>query len=303
MAAKKATRGAGGLYGTELTYTKRVVLMFCVFILMWALASFAFQIAGSFAPAGTRKFLLLTSVFQNLICFAGTAVVCALFLSKRPMEMLGVNRSGTWLSVGGVLLVYAVGLPFMNQVIYWNAQMHLPGFMSAVESTLRGWEAQAVNSTNVMLGGTSWSALAVNILCVGVVTGVCEELLFRGTFQRIISSGPLGIHLSIWITAVIFSLLHFQFFGFLPRVILGAFFGYLFYWTGSIWIAATAHVINNSVYVITKWLEGRGIQWADSDTFGVTTHGFPAMACVSLVLILFIIFTLRPYLFKTHGHG
>lgn len=300
MAYKKSTTNTGTLYGTQLTYAKRLVLMFCIFVFMMIMAGFASQIAAYLAHPGTRQHLLWTSVFQNIIGFAGTAVVTAMFLSKRPMEMLGVNRTGTWLSVGGILLVYAVGIPFLNQVIWWNSQMHFPAALTDLEQTLRTWEESAVNTTGVILSGTSIGTLLVNILTIGVITGVCEELVFRGTFQRIIGSGPIGPHLAIWITAVIFSILHFQFFGFLPRVLLGAFFGYLFYWTGSIWIAATAHAINNSIYVIVAWLTANGVGVPDVDGFGVTTQGFPAVACVSLCLVLFVLIGLRKYLFTTH---
>ncbi|MCM1319096.1 MAG: CPBP family intramembrane metalloprotease [Muribaculaceae bacterium] len=291
----------GGLYSTNLTYSKRLLLMVCIFVFMMAMASFASMIAGLIAEPGTRAFLLWIATFQNIIGFAGTAVVCAMFLSSRPLEMLGVNRVGTWLAVGGILLIYAVGLPFLNQVIWWNSQLHLPNAIHSVEETMRQWEEQAIVQTDTLLSGTSFTTLILNVLVIGVITGICEELVFRGTLQRILSSGPIGPHLAIWLAAIIFSIMHFQFFGFLPRVLLGAFFGYMFYWTGSIWMSATAHAINNSLYVIVTWLSHNGIKMAHFDTFGVTHHGFPAVACISLFLVLFVFIGLRKYLFKTHG--
>lgn len=291
------------MYGAQLTYSKRLLLMFCIFVFMMAMASFASTLAGYISSGGTRMHLLLTSVFQNIIGFAGTAFITAIFMSSRPLEMLGVNRTGTLISVGGILLVYAVGMPFLNQVILWNSQMHLPTAFESLEATMRGWEDKAAQSTTTLLAGTSIITLLVNILTVGIITGICEELLFRGTFQRIIGSGPIGPHLSIWITAVIFSILHFQFFGFLPRVLLGAFFGYLFYWTGSIWIAAAAHAINNSMYVIVSWILANGVPASGFDSYGVTSKGFPIVACISLCLTLFILTALRKYLFTTRKHG
>lgn len=291
----------GGLYSTNLTYAKRLLLMVCIFVFMMAMASFASILAGHIAIPGSRSFLLWTATFQNIIGFAGTAVVCAVFLSNRPMEMLGVNRTGTWLAVGGILLIYAVGLPFLNQVIFWNNQMHFPSALHSMEQTIRTWEDNALTQTDTLLEGTSVSTLLLNVLVVGIITGICEELVFRGTLQRIIGSGSIGPHLSIWIAAVIFSIMHFQFFGFIPRVLLGAFFGYMFYWTGSIWMSATAHAINNSLYVTVTWLVNNGVNVGNLDSFGVTHHGFPAIACASLCLVLFVLIGLRKYLFKTHG--
>lgn len=273
--------------------------MVCCIVFMWAIAGVASQMIVSVIHPAERMKLLIFSAMQNIIGFGGGAVVTSLFLSTRPFDMLGLNRFGSWQSVGGVLLVFAVGLPFLNQIIWWNSQIHFPSFLSDVEQTLRDWENQAGANSMTMLAGTSGGTLVVNILFIGVLTGLCEELLFRGAIQRIISSGPVNVHIAIWITAIIFSIIHFQFFGFLPRVLLGAFFGYMFYWTGSIWIAAIAHAINNSMYVLMTWLVNNGVNMPDLNSFGVTAKGFPAVACASLCLVLFVLISMRKYLFST----
>lgn len=300
MAAKKGG-SASGLYGfTQLTYGRRVLLMFCIFVMMMVLASFAIRLASHMAAPDTRANLLWTSVFQNTIGFAGTAFVTAVFLSTRPMEMLGITRVGKLVSITGILLIFAVGIPFLNQTIWWNSQMHFPDSLKSVEDTLRHWENMASDKTAVLLQGTSIETLIVNVLIIGVLTGLCEELAFRGAMQRVIGSGGLGSHAAIWITAIIFSILHFQFFGFIPRVLLGALFGYLFYWTGSIWISATAHALNNSIYVVTSWMVANNFAAPSIESFGITTHGFPAIACISLCLVLFIMVGMRKYLFSTN---
>lgn len=287
------------MYETRLTYSKRLLLMLCCVVFMWAVAGLVSQMIVTMIHPAERMRLLIFSALQNIVGFGGGAVVTSLFLSTRPLDMLGLNRAGTWLSAGGILLVFAVGLPFLNQVIWWNSQMHFPESLASLEHTLREWEDRAGDNSMIMLGGSSVITLVANILLVGVLTGLCEELLFRGTVQRIIGSGPVGAHMSIWITAVIFSIVHFQFFGFLPRVLLGAFFGYMFYWTGSIWVAATAHAINNSMYVLMIWLVNNGANMPDLNSFGITASGFPALACASLCLVMFVLIGLRKHLFSS----
>ncbi|MDE6177435.1 MAG: CPBP family intramembrane metalloprotease, partial [Paramuribaculum sp.] len=110
--------------------------------------------------------------------------------------------------------------------------------------------------------------LIISVIIIGVLAGVSEELFFRGTLQRLLITRPMPPHIAIWLTAVIFSLVHFQFFGFVPRVLLGAFFGYLAWWSGSVWLPAIIHAVNNSVVVITEF---RGLpeslnQWGNGDT-------------------------------------
>lgn len=284
---------------TSLTYGRRLLLTACIFVVMMTLAGMGSQLAAHITTPGTRAHLLLTGALQNIIGFGGTALATAVFLSVKPMRMLGLRGGITWRALLGIILVFAVGLPLLNQIIYWNAQMHFPAAMHHFEDTLRGWEQTALSATNVMMKGTSWGTLIVNILLMGVLTGLCEELLFRGTFQRVIASGGVGAHLSIWITAIIFSILHFQFFGFIPRVLLGAFFGYIFYWTGSVWVSASAHAFNNSMVVLTSWLAARGSSSLNFENIGVTEHGFPVVACISLALTMAVLVGMRGYLFKT----
>ena len=63
-----------------------------------------------------------------------------------------------------------------------------------------------------------------------------------------------NIHLSIWASAIIFSAIHFQFYGFIPRLLLGALFGYLYYWSGNLLIPMFAHFVNNAFGVIMIYL-------------------------------------------------
>jgi len=267
--------------------------------MMMVVAGQAASLASGIYTPDSRNYFILMSIVQNLIGFCGTALITAIFLSTRPMTMLGLNRMGHISSILGILLTLAVGLPFLNQTVWWNAQMHFPSVLSPLEQTLRVWEETALDTTSVLLDTNSTGGLIVNILVIGIFTGFSEELCFRGAIQRIIGSAGMNTHLAVWITAIIFSLLHFQFFGFIPRVLLGAFFGYLFAWTGSIYTCAAAHALNNSIVVITHWLTANGYASLDFDSIGVTEHGFPALACISLALVLCVLIGMRRYMFPT----
>jgi membrane protease YdiL (CAAX protease family) len=116
-----------------------------------------------------------------------------------------------------------------------------------------------------MLAGTSWKDLVASLFIVALVAGTGEEFFFRGLLQRILITGwtkqpengslascPKGvIHAVIWIVAFLFSAIHLQFFGFFPRLLLGAWFGYLLWWTGSIWVPVAAHV---TITLFLRWL-------------------------------------------------
>ncbi len=288
-------------YGfTQLSYGRRLLLLACIFVAMMVLAGSASTLAASFYPPGSRECLIATSVLQNIIGFCGTALLTSIFVSTSPLIMLGMRGRITARALLGVLLMFAAGLPMLNQVTWWNTQMHLPAFMHQVEAVMRQMEESALSATSTMLDSKTIGGLIVNIIVIGVFTGFSEELCFRGAIQRVIASGAgVNRHMAVWLAAVIFSLLHFQFFGFLPRVLLGAFFGYLLLWTGSIYVSAAAHALNNSLYVLLHWLQLRGDVPENVDSFGVTIHGFPAYACVSLALLICMLVGLRRYFFSS----
>lgn len=201
------------------------------------------------------------------------------------------------MTVFNIVMCFILGMPFLNETVWLNSQLHLPSWLAAVEEWMRSLEAEAGKTVDVLLGVHSVGGLVVNILVIGVLTGFCEEIFFRGTLQRVLSSHGVSCHLAVWVAAFVFSLLHFQFFGFLPRLLLGAFFGYIFVWTGSIWACALAHAIFNSITVVQVWLVHRGVNAGVIEQFGVQTNGFPWIACVSLALVLTYILIQRRYSF------
>ena len=102
----------------------------------------------------------------------------------------------------------------------------------------------------------------------GLLTGLGEEMFFRGALQRICCDGMRRRHLAVWTAAFVFSTLHFQFFGFVPRLVLGAFFGYAYLWSGSLWVPVIGHALNNSAVVAFMWMGNNSIDAAAMDEAG-----------------------------------
>jgi membrane protease YdiL (CAAX protease family) len=120
--------------------------------------------------------------------------------------------------------------------------------------------------------------LILNIGLMALLPAFAEELTFRGTLQQILKGEGVRVtgyrtHAAIWITAFVFSAIHMQFYGFIPRMLMGALFGYMLVWTGSLWIPVTMHFTNNALAVIAYYIEHSAfsIQHSDiniADTFG-----------------------------------
>lgn len=237
---------------------------------------------------------------QNILAFIIPAILTWKFCFKTsPLQSIEAVQAPSLRMIGIALLIYIVGIPALNQIVYWNQEMKLPEFLSSFEHWCREMEQLAEEQTKGLLSSTEIFPTIMNILIIGVLTGIGEEFFFRGALQRMLVKCSVNAHVAIWTAAVVFSALHFQFFGFIPRVLLGAFFGYLYWWSGNIWVNAFAHALNNSLVIISSWCINKGIISEDFDMFGVSEDGFPTFAIISVIaLAVIILFLLRRGILK-----
>ncbi len=232
---------------------------------------------------------ILPSLLTWKICF-GRINPAGIGISVMPDAMMLVAS----------VVIYLAGIPLLNQIIYWNQEMHLPEAFSSFEEWCRVMEQTAEQQTSSMLADTSLTHLLINIGVIGILTGIGEEFFFRGAFQGMLIKCKVGPHTAIWTSAVIFSILHFQFFGFVPRVLLGAWFGYLYWWSGSIWINSFAHALNNSLVILSAWMINKGFIGEEFDTLGVSADSFPWPALASAVTVALLILFLNERIRKPH---
>ncbi len=156
-----------------------------------------------------------------------------------------------------LFLVMALGLTFMiaiSPLVEWNMNLNFPEFLKGFESWAREAEDKTAQLTKVMTSFESVGDLVLGLIVIALLPAIGEELVFRGMFQNEFFRGTGNIHLSIWVSAIIFSAIHFQFYGFVPRLLLGALFGYLYYWSGTLLIPMFAHFFNNAFGVIMIYL-------------------------------------------------
>ena len=210
-----------------------------------------------------------------------------------PIIAIEANHLPALKMIGITLLIYILALPALNQIVYWNQEMSLPDALSGFEEWCRAMEKQAEELTTGLLNSTDLFPTILNILLIGVLTGIGEEFFFRGGLQRMMVWCKVNPHAAIWITATVFSAIHFQFFGFVPRLLLGAFFGYLYWWSGNIWVNSFAHALNNSLVIVSSWCINKGYLSEEFDMFGVAEGGVPVFAIISAVLVAAIIFILH----------
>lgn len=218
----------------------------------------------------TRGAVLWGSVAQNVLAFIVPVILLPYFIGRRPGNWLNYKPRGSWVTYVGIVLMMVVSLPLMSCIIDFNASVHLPDSMSELEHTLRAMEEKGSESTQLVLANSTVFQLIISVLIVGILTGIGEEMFFRGGIQNVLTRFEVRPWVAITIAAAVFSAAHFQFFGFLPRFILGMWFGWLYWRFGSIWPAATAHAFNNAVVVVSSWMIERGTLSAEFEKFGMS---------------------------------
>jgi uncharacterized protein len=155
------------------------------------------------------------------------------------------------------ILVIIIGFAFMglNSVfIEWNQQFKFPEALGGLEEFMRSMEDDLGEASKILTTFDSTFQVAVAFFVIAVLAPIGEELVYRGIVQTELFRGTKNIHLSIWIAAAIFSAIHLQFYGFVPRLFLGALFGYLYYWSGNLILSMIAHAVNNGFIIITLYL-------------------------------------------------
>jgi membrane protease YdiL (CAAX protease family) len=211
------------------------------------------------------------------------------------ISLLMTKGRGNWLfarnvpAINSILLVICLAvlmIPVTSMTGLLNAKMELPAWLSGIENWMRDKEDTASYLTGILLEADSLWILAMNIIVIAILPALGEELLFRGVIQQIFQKMFKSGHLAIWVTAIIFSSIHLQFYGFLPRLLLGLVFGYLFYWGRSIWLPVTAHFINNAIPVISSYFEGGDQTNVNTWQFTETRVLFFLLSALSCVLIL-----------------
>ena len=287
-------------YTFRIAFGQRLISLILFVFIGLIVAGFISILMGKILdnPTATMR---ITATMQDLIAFTLPAIAMALLSTKQPATFLSVNKKvGVW-SILLTIGVLAISIPAMNYLITWNESVRFPESLAPLEQWMKTSEEAALQNIETLLGGTSVADLIMSILIVGIMTGFAEEILFRGALLKLIATAnkKINIHFSIWTTAFLFSAIHMQFYGFFPRLLLGAFFGYLLWWSGSLWLPIIAHAFNNIVTVTFTWLIKRGSIDFDPNSLGATDDTI-IMAVTSFIVTAIAIVVLRKFIVRSN---
>ncbi|MFA4851062.1 MAG: CPBP family intramembrane glutamic endopeptidase [Bacteroidales bacterium] len=168
--------------------------------------------------------------------------------------------------IAAVLILTAV--PLINFLAEINQQMKFPAFLSNIEQWMKESENKAMQLTNTFLNVSTLGGFFVNLLMIAVIPAIGEEFLFRGILQPLFQQWSKNIHIAVILSAFLFSAIHIQFYGFIPRFMMGILLGYVFVWSGSLWVPILVHFVNNSAAVIVSYFANKGIIDNTFETIG-----------------------------------
>ncbi len=216
--------------------------------------------------------LKLLQFSASVITFVIPPLLIARILNKTNIwEYLKINKTpGVNYYILVVLFLISI-MPALNIIIEWNQNITLPDWLGGIKETVISAEESAHKMMMFILRADSYFDLLVNIVVIAMIPAIGEELLFRGVIQRFLNDWLKNVHLAILISAFLFSAIHVQFFGFVPRFILGAIFGYLVYYSNSLWPAIWAHFVNNALAVTAIFYISKGDLSEEVEKFGAET--------------------------------
>lgn len=227
-----------------LTFGRRLWLLFLLMVVGLFVSNLLVLLLGR-SGADYVAILRVGSVVQQLLSFLLPAAICALMSTRLPAELLGIRRFPPLSVVLLALLTLLVSVPAMNLIVECFEALPWPESIVAAE-------AKSKETVAMMIGGKGMADTCLALCVMAILPGLCEEIFFRGALQNLLRSRPMSPHLAIWLAALIFSLMHMQPIGAVPRMLLGAGFGYILFWTGSLWPAVFCHMLNNALVVIVR---------------------------------------------------
>jgi len=250
------------------------------------------DLAVDLSKPSTIVILKVVQVISATIMFVLPAILIALLLSPAKLGYLGITTlPKPWYFV----LAFAViicGLPLIGAMDELNKHMTLPASLARMEHWMQSSEEKAGKLIGAMLHMGSIGALIGNLFVIAFMAALSEELFFRGLVQNVLKEWVKNKHVAIWSAAFLFSAFHMQFYGFLPRMALGGLLGYLYVWSGSLWVPILAHFTNNAFSVVGAYLIQHEVVSKELDTVGTTREDLvyiiiSAVICTGLVFVAF----------------
>lgn len=233
--------------------------------------------------------------FQHLSMFLLPALLISFLMKGDITSYFGLKRTPL-LTISILTVLFIIFLIPLNSYLAWlNAGLDLPDWLDGLERWMNRKELQTERITEVLLEAGTTGGVIMNIIIIAILPALGEEFLYRGVLQNIFTGWFRSGTLAVLLTAFMFSAAHLQFYGFIPRFILGLGFGYIYLWSRNIWLPVLAHLVNNAIPVVLSYFYGWGNINSTLDEFS-SNDGF--MVIIPSIIVVLIMFNIRKFSLK-----
>jgi len=201
-----------------------------------------------------RYSFYITQTISSFGVFFFPAILFSYFHSKNWFSYSQANKKVSLHLVGYLFIISLLLLPVIACLGYLNEQISLPNSLNSIELWMRKMENANKELLLKLVDNSTLSILFLNVVAMAIFPALFEEFLFRGTLQPFFTKWFANKHIAVLVTAFIFSAIHFQFFGFIPRFLLGVYLGYLLLWGQSLWLPIIAHFFHNAMSLIVNYI-------------------------------------------------
>ena len=265
----------------------------------YKIEAFKEAVSGEVLRADAKVPMLIIQAFSSLCAFIMAPLLFYTIYDKQKTSDFAVKPPMSFTLLLTILVLVIMAMPFNSMVIEWNQSWVFPDFMATFENWAKGKEKQLELMTRSLTDLHGAGEFAFGFLVFAILPAIGEELLFRGIVQKKFMEASGNIHVAIWFTGFMFSAIHMQFYGLIPRMLLGVMFGYLYYWSNNLIVPIFAHFVYNGFTIVMLFLRNEGLIDIDIES----TDGVPLQAALSSgVVVTGLIYGLYWY-FKVKKGG
>lgn len=219
---------------------------------------------------------------STLFIFFVPALVMAYVLNKKPFRFIGFNFYFSKKQLGMVVLIMLASVPIVGALSELNEMIPIPKNLS---ETFKRLEAEYIEQVKIISKISGFGDYIISLLIMALAPAIFEETFFRGGVQNLMERTSKSPWVAVIVTSIIFSAIHFSYYGFLPRLALGVLLGLFYQYTGSLWMSIWAHFFNNAMVVTNIYyntLKGIPVDEAMNDGMPIWT------GLIGLVLVIFL---------------
>ena len=238
---------------------------------------------------------------QTVCIFGGAVFINRFFDKETSFQISPISniRNQYLLLLGIVTWIFCI-IP-VNGLLELNDNFSFPDKWEAIEATLRNVQRQNEMYLSYILTQKGVFHFISCTIVIAILPAIFEEIFFRGYLQQLFYQYTQKKWLSIITIAVVFSIFHFDFFAFLPRVLLGVLLGVVFHAARSLWLPILIHFLNNMASVLMNKLVDP-IKLNELSDFGLKGYEQVLFGISFIIVIYMFYFIINKFSPKKSDH-